>query len=67
MWASAEKIGCAASYFVANMDNSDWNSTLLACNYGRGNLIGAPVYSQGDATSQCKTGKKMNEFFFNIN
>lgn len=47
------KIGCAISSFRLN----NWNSYLLTCNYASTNMIDAPVYRSGPATSECKLGR----------
>lgn len=45
-------IGCG----VVTFTNSGWTNVLIACNYSRGNLGGAPVYVSGAAGSQCPNG-----------
>lgn len=47
-------IGCAASRFT---DNNGWKSTLIACNYSYGNMMGTPVYISGNTASQCRNGR----------
>lgn len=47
-------IGCAASRYT---DSNGWKSTLIACNYSYGNMVGTPVYIGGNPASKCPKGR----------
>lgn len=46
-------IGCAISVY----HNGNWNNYLMACNYGKTNILNRPIYSSGMPTSECVTGR----------
>lgn len=46
-------IGCAISVY----HNGNWNNYLMACNYGKTNIVNRPIYSSGMPTSECVTGR----------
>lgn len=60
IWATANKIGCAASTYVTTSNGQDVNNVLLACNYNAGNVLNTPVYVAGTAASKCSNGKNSN-------
>lgn len=46
-------IGCAASRYTSGK----WKSTLVACNYSYGNMVGTPVYVFGSTGLDCLSGR----------
>jgi hypothetical protein len=60
IWATADRIGCAASTSTRYQSGRDWSATWLACDYSYGNMIGSQVYQVGSPASQCETGPNDN-------
>uniref|UniRef100_A0A0K8SY92 SCP domain-containing protein n=1 Tax=Lygus hesperus TaxID=30085 RepID=A0A0K8SY92_LYGHE len=56
-WAKTQKIGCGVVVYEKN----DWNTKLLACNYGpAGNVITQRMYTRGAPCSACPEGTRCN-------
>lgn len=53
VWSKTDRIGCGSTEY----QEGGFTHTYLVCNYGRsGNLLGAPMYTQGPACSACPSG-----------
>lgn len=46
------RVGCAVARYT-----QQWRTTLIACNYSWGNILGWPVYVSGTAGSGCTNGR----------
>ncbi|KAL7023010.1 hypothetical protein ACKWTF_012467 [Chironomus riparius] len=53
---SVVAIGCAVARYM-DPNNRNAKTTLVACNYSYGNLVGQPIYIPGPPASSCKNGK----------
>lgn len=54
VWATSDRLGCG--YIDFPRDN-DWNVVHLFCNYVTGgNVLGKPLYKQGEPCSECPIG-----------
>ncbi|XP_055610859.1 antigen 5 like allergen Cul n 1-like [Uranotaenia lowii] len=52
----SDRIGCA----IVQWTEKPFTKVYLVCNYARTNVIGTPVYTAGQAASQCTTGANTN-------
>lgn len=46
------KVGCSISKY----SDGDSMTSLMACNYGVGNISGQPIYKDGATASECTSG-----------
>jgi hypothetical protein len=49
----SNEVGCAIIHFA----DSEWNTSIILCNYARTNIMNFPIYESGPAASKCTTGK----------
>lgn len=54
-------VGCGMVQYVSEKNGRDFFYSLVACDYGYGNVLGRPVYTKSEIpASECKTGPHPN-------